>query len=109
MTLKKKILKKTEYPVNMPRIYSQDFMSFIFTGFHRFSIHNAPRSVSNSNDVEALTYFRSFFAHFGAIIVKQMMKFAFNLCCLIHRVFIIIKRKIKNQHWTVGQSTQYGC
>ena len=31
----------------MPRIYSQDFMSFIFTGFHRFSIHNAPRSVSN--------------------------------------------------------------
>ena len=45
MTLKKK--KKNEYPVNMPRIYSQDFMSFIFTGFHRFSIHNAPRSVSN--------------------------------------------------------------
>ena len=33
--------------MNMPRIYSQDFMSFIFTGFHRFSIHNAPRSVSN--------------------------------------------------------------
>ena len=64
---------------------------------------------TNSNDVEALTYFRSFFAHFGAIIVKHMMKFAFNLCCLIHRVFIIIKRKIKNQHWTVGQSTQYGC
>ena len=31
----------------MPRIYSQDFMSFIFTGVHRFSIHNAPRSVSN--------------------------------------------------------------
>ena len=46
MTLKKN-KKKTEYPVNMPRIYSQDFMSFIFTGFHRFSIHNAPRSVSN--------------------------------------------------------------
>lgn len=45
MTLKKK--EKNEYPVNMPRIYSQDFMSFIFTGFHRFSIHNAPRSVSN--------------------------------------------------------------
>ena len=31
----------------MPRIYSQDFMGFIFTGFPGFSIHNAPRSVSN--------------------------------------------------------------
>ena len=64
---------------------------------------------TNSNDVEVLTCFPIFFTHFGAIIVKHMMKFAFNLCCLIHRVFIIIKRKIKNQHWTVGQSTQYGC